>query len=417
VRIVSTTARRIIGVSVERTRSTGKKVPRGKMAHEAILNVSRVFGFEHTGKQRKSRALEDLTTLISTSLTHCLILCGLLVAVGQAQQPSSANPSSSPGKSIPAPAISPQNKSVPAASDRVVLKVGDAQVTEEEFESRIDGIEPNAGDPHKEGATDGSTEKDRRRLGDDYASVLMLSQQALADGIESSPEVSRKLAIARMQVLSDAEFDRLMRQAEPSSEEIGQYYSAHASDYDQVQMRRLFIWKVRGKSPDQSADKLKDEPALSSQAARERADQIRRECASGTSEKTVAANLLKSGDGLLDPDPLIFARGQLSPAIEKAAFALKDGEWSEVEDTPARLLLIQLVKRDRKTLSQVSPHIEKELQGQKMQALLDDLKRKSGIWMDEQYFGTAVTPLPDAQRRTSDPQSELQKSATKAESN
>ena len=51
-----------------------------------------------------------------------------------------------------------------------------------------------------------TADKDRRKLGDDYASVLMLSQQAIASHLDSSPEVSRQLAIARMQVLSDAEF-------------------------------------------------------------------------------------------------------------------------------------------------------------------------------------------------------------------
>jgi len=378
------------------------------MAHGEILNVSRVCRFKKTGEQRKSLALKDLTTSISAHFTHSLILWGLLITVAEAQQPSNTTPSSSPGTPVAA-----QTKNIAASSDRVVLKVGGMKVTEEEFESRIDGIEPHGGDPDKEGAAD----KDRRRLGDDYASVLMLSQQALAKGLDSSPEVSRKLAVARMQVLSDAEFASLMHQAEPSSEEINQYYSGHLSDYDEVQIRRLFIWKVRDKSHDQSADKSKDEPVLSSQAARERAEQIRRETASGTSEKTLAANLVKSGEGMLDPEPLIFARGQLSPAMQKVAFTLKEGEWSEVEDTPSRLLVIQVVKRDRQTLGQVSPHIEKDLQGQKMQVLLDDLKSKAGIWMDEQFFGTPAAPAPDSQRRTSDPQSELQKSAKKAESN
>jgi hypothetical protein len=383
------------------------------MAHEAILNLSQAFGLEQTSRQGKNQALTEFAVAIATHLARCLILCGLVV-MAYAQQPSNTNPSSSSEKSITTQAISPATQSVPAAGARVVLKVGGAQVTEEEFESRISGIEPHGGDPDKDGATEGSAGKDRQRLGDDYASVLMLSQQALADGLESSPEVSRKLAIARMQVLSDAEFASLMRQAEPTSEEISQYYSAHLSDYDQVRIRRLFIWKMRAKSPDKSE---KDGPALSSEAAHVRADEIRRECASPGSEKIVAANLIKSGDGMLDADPLIFTRGQLSPAMEKVAFALKEGEWAEVEDTPARLLVIQLVKHERQTLGQVSPHIKKELQEQKMQTLLDHLKGKTGIWMDEQYFGAASKPAPDAQRRASDPQSELQKSAKKAESN
>jgi parvulin-like peptidyl-prolyl isomerase len=286
----------------------------------------------------------------------------------------------------------------------VVLKVGDVQVTEAEFESRIATIEPQ-GDPDK----DGATEKDRRKLGDDYASVLMLSQQAVANHLDSSPEVSRQLAVARMQVLSDAEFESLMRKATPSSEEVSQYYSAHLSDYDEVQIRRLFIWKQR--------DNSKTAQVLSSQAARTSADQIRKEYASGTDVKKLSEDVRRSGEGMLDPEPLTFPRGELPPQLEKVAFTLKEGEWSEVEDTPARLLLIQLVKRDRQQLGQVSERIEKNLQSEKMQALLDDLKKKAGIWMDQQYFGTAVAPVPGAQQRISVPPSELQESAKKRGNN
>jgi parvulin-like peptidyl-prolyl isomerase len=269
---------------------------------------------------------------VSARISLYILLAALLAPLGHAQESRSPNSSTSSGD---ATSVSAQKTS--AAADRVVLKVGDVQVTEAEFESRIAAIEPLA-DPDK----DSATEKDRRKLGDDYASVLMLSQQAVANHLDSSPEVSRQLAIARMQVLSDAEFESLMRQATPSSEEISQYYSAHLSDYDEVQIRRLFIWKQR--------DNSKTAPVLSSQAARASADQIRKEYASGTDVKKLSEDVRRSGEGILDPEPLTFPRGELPPQLEKVAFTLKEGEWSEVEDTPARLLLIQLVKRDRNSL-------------------------------------------------------------------
>jgi parvulin-like peptidyl-prolyl isomerase len=333
---------------------------------------------------------------IRARIAPYLVLAVLLAAVGRAQEPASPATSSTNSPSTPTKKASP-------GTGRVILKVGDAQVTQAEFESRISDIEPQD-DAEKEGLPD----KDRRKLGDDYSSVLMLSQQAVASHLDSSPEVSRQLAVARMQVLSDAEFASLMRQADPTTEEIDKYYSAHLSDYDQVQIRRLFIWKRR--------DNSKDAPVLSAEAARARADRIRQEYTAGASEKKLAEDLRKSGDGMLDVAPLTFPRGELSPHMEKVAFALKEGQWSEVEDTPAALLLIQLVKRDRRQLGEVSSLIEKQLQGQKMQALLDDLKKKAGIWMDEQYFGTAVAPVPGAQRRVSNPPSELRKSAKKGES-
>jgi parvulin-like peptidyl-prolyl isomerase len=320
--------------------------------------------------------------------------------VGRAQESASPGSSAAAGSSASATA----KKNTPGA-DRVVLKVGDVQVTESEFESRINDLEPQGGDPDNASVS----EKDRRKLGDDYASVLMLSQQAVARHLDSSPEVARQLAIARMQVLSDAEFTSLMREAEPTAQEISQYYSAHLSDYDQVQIRRLFIWKHGGDS--------KDGPVLSSQAAQARADQIRQTYASGADVKKLSEDVRKSGEGLLDPEPLTFPRGELSPQMEKVAFALKEGEWSEVEDTPARLLLIQLVKRNRQPLTQVSARIGKNLQDEKMEALLNNLKKNAGIWMDEQYFGTAVAPVPSAERRISVPPTELQESAKKGESN
>jgi hypothetical protein len=318
-------------------------------------------------------------------------LAALIAVLSHAQEP--ASPNSSANSSA---------KQASSDADRVVLKVGDVQVTQEEFESRIRDIEPS----HTE---EGAPDKDRQRLGDDYASVLMLSQQALAKHLDASPEVARKLAVARMQVLSDAEFSSLLQQAQPSFDEVSQYYSAHASDYDEVQIRRLFIWKQRGKPT--------GAPVLTSQAAKAKADQIRTAYASGTDIKKLSGDLTKSEEGMLDPNPLTFLRGELSPQMEKAALTLKEGQWGEVEETPARLLLVQVVKRDRQQLGQVSSRIEKQLQEQKMQTLLNDLKKNAGIWMDEKYFGTAVAPVPDAQRRASNPPSELRKSEKQGDSN
>ena len=279
-----------------------------------------------------------------------LLLASLLGTLGYAQEP--ASPNSSPNAST---------KQSSSDADRVVLKVGDIQVTKEEFESRIRDVEGHA--------DESAPDKDRQRLGDDYASVLMLSQQAVAKHLDSSPEVARQLAIARMQVLSDAEFASLMQQAQPTFAEVSQYYSAHLADYDEVRIRRLFVWKKR--------DNAKDAPVLSSPAVKARSEQIRQTLAAGTSEKRVSADLSKSGEGMLDAEPVSFPRGELSAHMEKVAFGLEEGEWGEVEDTPARLLLIQLVRRDRQQLGEVSSAIEQELHGQKMQALLDDSEKES----------------------------------------
>lgn len=264
----------------------------------------------------------------------------------------------------------------------------------------IGDIEPES-DPDKPGEAD----KDRRRLGDDYASVLMLSQQAAANHLDTSPEIRRQLAVNRMQILSDAQFNSLMQQCKPSAEEISQYYSSHLADYDRVRVRRLFIWKI---GPGSANTK-----GLSAEAARARADAILQASKAGGDAAKLAEAFKGSEEGLLDAEPIAFVRGALPPKLEKVAFALKPGEWGEGEETPEKLILLQLVDRDRRSLQEVSSVIEQRVQGQKMQAKLDELKKKASIWMDEEYFGTAEAEASGEQGAASHPPSKLQKSAEK----
>ena len=324
-----------------------------------------------------------------------VLLIGVVAGVGQAQDSRSENSATTSTSSN----STPEKKRAPSA-DRVILKVGGVQVTEAEFESMIGEFEPQ-GDPDKPGAED----KDRRSLGDDYASVLMLSQQAVANHLDATPEIRRQLIVDRMQILSDAQFASLMRQTKPSAEEISQYYSSHLADFDRVKIRRLFIWKVGAGSTNTKG--------LPPDAARSRADAILQAAKSGGDPEKLAEAFKGSEEGLLDAETIPFTRGALPAKLDKVAFALKPGDWAEAEDTPDKLILFHLVERDRRPLSEVSSLIEQRVQGKKMEVKLAELKKKAGIWMDEQYFGTAVATIPGEQRPVSHPPSRASKLAEK----
>lgn len=313
-----------------------------------------------------------------------------MAATGYAQ----VSPSASGSPASKSAAAGVKKRAVPA-SERVVLRVGNAEVTEAEFESRIADIE---GQPDRD--KEGSLEKERRRLGDDYASVLMLSQQAVASHLDATPEIRRKLEVGRIQILSDAEFASLMNQAKPTQEEVRQYYEAHADEYQEVRLRRLFIWK---RGPD-----TQNRRGLAPEAARARADAILKTSAEGGDTTQLTEEFKKSDAGLLDPKPLAFPRVELPPAMEKVAFSAPVGRWSLVQDTAESIILIQLLKRYRQQLGEVASSIEQELQNQTMRAKLNELKKNAGIWMDEQYFGTASGARDEKPRRSSNEPTTLQ---------
>ena len=311
-------------------------------------------------------------------LRYFLLSCSL-TAAAYAQQPSTPNSSTSPAAATAAPA-----KSALPPSERVVLKVGNVQVTQAEFESLISTLE----------AQQGPADLSRQAIGENYASLLMLAQQAVAHRLDASPEVIRQLAIDRTQILSNAEFAALKAQAKPTGEEISAYYSAHLDDYDVVLVRRIFIWKKVGQG-------------MSSADAHALADAVRQAYTSGSDPRKLIRD---PNSVVLDAEPLSFQRGELPEKMAKPAFTIKEGEWVVLDDTADTLVLLQLVKRSRRDLKEMSPSIEKKLQGEKLKVQLDNLKKQSGVWLDQGYFAPAP-PMPGSstQPQTSGPTNPVHK--------
>ena len=261
-----------------------------------------------------------------------------------------------------------------APDQRVVLKVGSQQLTQADFEAIWATLQEQQG----------PADITRRTFGDNYAALLVLVQQALANHLENTPDVQRQLALDRNQILSNAEFARLKKETTPTPQEISAYYSAHGADFDTAEIRRLFVWVKGGEMKD----------GMDPQEAKALVAAVRQAFAAGGD----AAKLIEGNKNVvLDPSPIAFQRGELPLPMNEAAFSLKEGEWSEVQNgRPDALVLVYVVKRGRRDLKEVSAQIAKKVQNQKLQAALDSLKEKTGVWLDEQYFGPPTQKPEDS---------------------
>lgn len=315
------------------------------------------------------------------SLVSCfnLVLIIAVAATCQAQaQPSDSNSNSN----------SPAKADV-ASSDgnKVVLKVGDLQVTKAAFEQYVADLE----------ATQGPAEASKKKLGTNYADMLMLEKMAIADQLQNSPDVQRQLAIDRMQILSNAEWAKVKAQSKPTQEEIKAYYDSHLDDFDTIEMRRLFIW-ASAKEPNNKGGA----GGMTVQQADALAAAVRQAYQSGADfsriQKLINDTPHHSDDVTVDTEPLIFSRKELPKELNDAAFHLKEGEWTEMHNGPGSYIFLQAVKRSRKDLPAVTAQIETYLQSKKLKAELQSLKQKTGIWMDETYF-VSRPEVPDTGER------------------
>ncbi len=344
------------------------------------LNVRTKAAVQSTSGRKAEFLFRDLRLLSGNRIVLCLSFLTItsLIAVCQPQ----AQPGSD---STPANAAAAPKTSSVSPGERVILKVGSLKITQAVFEQWIADLE----------AQQGPADLSRKKLGDNYASLLMLSQQAIDNHLDTSPEVVRQLAIDRMQILSNAEFARLKEKAAPTPEQINAYYQAHLADYDEVHIRRVFIWSTE--------DKANGVHKLTPEQAKALADEVRKALSSGGDvDKVIQATPHSDTDVVADAQPLVFQRGDLPEKMNTAAFSLKQGGWTEFSDVPGIYVFIQLVATSRRDLSDVKPQIVKKLQAEKLLEELDAVKKDTGIWMDEEYFASkAPVPASTTQPETS----------------
>lgn len=272
----------------------------------------------------------------------------------------------------------------PEGPGTVVLKVGDQPYTKADLDFIIDNLAPQV---KQSIATQG-----RKPVGDQFALIVMLSQQAHSHRLDQTATFEHKLAVQKQQLEAQAAYDEIVQQAKASPDEISKYYSDHAVDYDEVMVRQIV---VRKRSPTAQSG-----PGLAPEEAKTRAEAIHKELVAGTDIKKVAEDFKviipsdPKDDVIIQTEPQGVRRGGMRPEMEKAAFALKDGEVSEVFDLPQAMVILQVTSHKRAELAQVSPQIEQALQKQKVDLAIDGLKKKTMVWMDDQYFGPKGKQIP-----------------------
>jgi parvulin-like peptidyl-prolyl isomerase len=320
---------------------------------------------------------------VQQSVSRCYVALGLALLAGfavasaraqNAPQPAvGAKPGVSAAAEVPAPASTPP--------DTVVMRVGNTQVTAADMQEILRTLPP----PYqREVALQGF-----KRVGEVYALRLALYQKALAEGLDQTPEFKKQLEEQRLMMLASTEYQKIRSDIKVSQSEMDDYYKNHSSDYQLVEIRRIMIRKKEANAP-------ADAPGLPEAEAKAKADAIRQAIASGEDATKVADKFKMENVVFFDPKPEAVHRGQLPAQLDQAAWSLKDGGLSEIEDNPANLYFIQVVKREQQSVHDVAREIQTRISEEKFQQALKDAREQAKIWLDPEYFGPPKRPAPGA---------------------
>jgi hypothetical protein len=317
------------------------------------------------------------------------ICLAIIVFAWGASGQQTATPLKTESKSASAPGA---QTAVADSAQKVVLRVGSAQITQ----SEIDALVSHLGVKEKAiVSTQGL-----RLVGEEYTKMLLLSQRGSEEHLDLTPDIRSQLELQRVKTLAQAEYEEMASEVQGTPEEISQYFTAHRSEFETVQVQEFLIRK----RPPGTED---PKQGLTLEEARSTAESIRKALLSGKDVEEVAGTFATSiSVVLVDQKPRTLRRADMKPALEKATFDVPVGGVSEIVDTPQALIVVKVLAHQRPELKEVAAEIKNKVQQQKLDAEIDTMKKKAGVWMDKDYFKQPVATSSAGQPASSKSRSE-----------
>jgi len=233
----------------------------------------------------------------------------------------------------------------------------------------------------------------KRQIGEQYAQVRAMAQEARRRGLGEDPVVLSQMQFQNDNLLAGALFRQMQADAKTNDAALKAAYDAKKNDFEQIQARHILI-RFKGSQVPLGKDKkeLTEEEALA------KATEIRKRIAAGEDFAKLAKEESDDvGSGSNGGDLGTFRHGQMVSEFEKVAFAQPIGQVSDPIKTQFGYHIIRVEKHDTKSFDDAKAELTPELAKQSAEAL----KTKANVHLDDGYFGavqqTPVAPgLPPA---------------------
>ena len=276
----------------------------------------------------------------------------------------------------PKPAAAAAKPAVAAnASDPVVIQIGSAKVTKSEYEGFLAGlpeqIKSQASGPNK------------RKVAEQYAELKMMAMEARKRKMDQDPKTKAQMAFQIDQMLASSLFKEISDKVKIDEAEIKAAYEKTKGEAEEVKAKHILIRFEGSRVPLKEGQKdLKKEESLA------KAKDLKAKIDGGGDFAALAkAESDDAGSGAAGGDLGFFAKGQMVPQFEQAAFSQPIGKVGEPVESPFGYHLILVEERRSKGLEDVRKTIEEKLRPEMAKKLVDAIKMTTPIVIDEAYFG------------------------------
>ena len=343
-----------------------------------------------------------MTRTLPAVIVMAFVVCVVSLA-GCRKPPAAQTVSAQSQTAAAAPAAPEPPKPMPAQLPEVLAKVNGEAVTKGEFERLIKNMEAGAGQPVP---ADRRDEIYRGAL-DQLVTIAVLTQETRARKITvTDAEIDAQLNEMRAQFQTEEAFKKALadrgltlqrmrddaranmgiqkmmdaevaNQPPPTDAQVREFYDKNPEKFTQPESLRASHILIRA---DENAD-----PATKTKALAQ-AQAILKKVKAGADFAELAKQHSADGSAQQGGDLGFFPRGQMVPAFDQAAWALKDGEISGIVTTQFGHHIIKAVERKAGSTvpfemvsAKIKEFLGQQQKQQRAEAFVDELKKKARI--------------------------------------
>jgi len=246
----------------------------------------------------------------------------------------------------------------------------------------------------------------RDELRKQFGEFKVIADRARKEGLDRDDPTRLQMILDRAQVLAGAYLSELQKNADKlvSDADVEQYYSEHPTDFDEVRVRHILIStqpkedaedEAAGKDAKDAKDKKPAEKpkTLTKDEARKKAQDLLDRIRKGEDfAKLAKENSDDPGSKDKGGEYDFFRQGKMVPEFDKAAFALKPGEVSDLVETQFGFHIIKLEERrtaaNPTTDQKVRQGIVDKLKAEKLEQQIAQIAKDSPVVVPEDFDAT-----------------------------
>lgn len=262
------------------------------------------------------------------------------------------------------------------ADTRVIASTKDWSITAKQFDQILSSLPDQPREFY-------SQPENRRHFLDQLVQMWVMAQEAREKGADKDGKFKAMTEFYGNNIVARDYMREISDGAKVTDEKVASFYTANSADYTQVKLSHILI--LNGDNPTVREQKIPG--AMPVEEARKKIQEVKNKMRDGADFVALAKEYSQDpGSAANGGDLGYISKGQLVGEVEKSAFALKPGSYSDIVESPFGFHILHVTETKTAPIEEVRDQIRQKLSSDAVKDEIDAKVKAAGVKIDESFF-------------------------------